>query len=256
MIHQAKSYLQFLVKSSNEHGVHSPFVFDLVTQCFYDLQRYPEYDIMKNYRKALEADNSTIKMTDFGAGSRRFKSDNRKISQIASTAGISSNRAELLFRIVKYFQPEQVLELGTSVGLATCALALGNHNGKVVSVEGCPETANVAKEYFNSCGISNVSQKVADFDEFLNTVTGKFDLIYFDGNHQKDATLRYFEKLLPTAHNDSVWIFDDIHWSPGMEEAWDQIKKHPQVTVTIDTFQWGFVFFRREQVREDFVIRV
>ncbi|HEX9151561.1 MAG TPA: class I SAM-dependent methyltransferase, partial [Flavobacterium sp.] len=81
-------------------------------------------------------------------------------------------------------------------------------------------------------------------------------LIYFDGNHSKIATLNYFELLLPTITNESVWIFDDIHWSSAMEEAWEIIKKHPKVTVTIDTFQWGLVFFRREQEKEHFVIRI
>jgi predicted O-methyltransferase YrrM len=81
-------------------------------------------------------------------------------------------------------------------------------------------------------------------------------LIYFDGNHSKEATLEYFELLLPTINNETVWIFDDIHWSPAMEAAWEVIKNHPKVTVTIDTFQWGIVFFRTEQPKEHFVIRV
>jgi len=82
-----------------------------------------------------------------------------------------------------------------------------------------------------------------------------YSLIYFDGNHSKQATLDYFELLLPTITNDSVWIFDDIHWSTGMEEAWEIIKSHPKVKVTIDTFQWGIVFFRSEQEKEHFTIR-
>ena len=85
--------------------------------------------------------------------------------------------------------------------------------------------------------------------------TEHYQLIYFDGNHSKKATLEYFELLLPTITNDTVWIFDDIHWSAEMDEAWKAIKNHPKVTVTIDTFQWGLVFFRYEQEREDFVIR-
>jgi predicted O-methyltransferase YrrM len=85
--------------------------------------------------------------------------------------------------------------------------------------------------------------------------TENCQLIYFDGNHSKKATLDYFELLLPTICNETLWIFDDIHWSPEMEEAWEIIKKHPKVTVTIDTFQWGLVFFRSEQPKEHFVIR-
>ena len=125
MLQQIKSYLNFLYHSKNEHGVHSPFVFNLVTKCFYDTQNYPEYSILKNYRKALLQNKNTIKVTDFGAGSRIFKSNTRQMAKIAKTAGITSKRAELLFRIVRYFQPNSILEIGTSLGLATSALSLG-----------------------------------------------------------------------------------------------------------------------------------
>ena len=97
-----------------------------------------------------------------------------------------------------------------------------------------------------------------EFNSFLTNSqlpTSNFQLIYFDGNHSKAATLNYFEFLLPTITNETVWIFDDIHWSQEMEEAWEIIKNNPKVTVTIDTFQWGIVFFRTEQEKEHFVIR-
>ena len=126
MLHIIKSYLNFILNSKNEHGVHSPFVFSLVNKCFYDNKKYAEYSILKNYRNSLLANKNTIAVTDFGAGSRVFKSNTRAINQLAKTAGISSKRAELLFRITNYFQPESILEIGTSLGLATSALSLGN----------------------------------------------------------------------------------------------------------------------------------
>jgi predicted O-methyltransferase YrrM len=207
----------------------------------------------------LLKNKKTIEVTDFGAGSRVFKSNKRQISRIAQTAGISSKRAELLFRITQYFQPKSILEIGTSVGLATSALALGNPKAKLTTLEGCPETAKIAHEHFEHFQLKNIKTLSTRFESFLNLDqldSRKYDLIYFDGNHAKEATLRYFEQLLPTSNNETVWIFDDIHWSSGMEEAWEIIKKHPQVKVTIDTYQWGLVFFRKEQVKEHFVIRV
>ena len=96
-----------------------------------------------------------------------------------------------------------------------------------------------------------------DFNtEIKKCSSNKYDLIFFDGNHQKEATLNYFETLLETAHNDSVFIFDDIYWSKNMTDAWETIKNHQKITVTIDTFFWGFVFFRKEQLKEHFTIRV
>ncbi|WP_433778981.1 O-methyltransferase [Flavobacterium anhuiense] len=258
MLFQIQSYLKFLWYSKNEHAVHSPFVFSLLTKCFYDKKSKPEYAILKKYRKTLLEDKNFIEVTDFGAGSRVFKSNRRQISKIAQTAGISPKRAELLFRVTNYFKPEKILEIGTSLGLATAALALGNPKAKVVTIEGCPNTANVAQNQLTEFDYHNVENVISEFESFLiseNIQATNYDLIYFDGNHSKKATLEYFELLLPTINNDSVWIFDDIHWSEDMEEAWKMIKNHPQVKVTIDTFQWGFVFFRREQPKEHFIIR-
>jgi len=258
MLFQIKSYLKFLWNSKNEHAVHSPFVFNLLTKCFYDKKRKPEYRILENYRKSLLRNKNFIEVTDFGAGSKVFNSNRRQISKIAKMAGISPKRAELLFRVTNYFQPETILEIGTSLGLATSALALGSPNSKVITIEGCPNTANIAKNQLDEFDCKNVENVISEFEAFLiseNLQDSIYNLIYFDGNHSKKATLAYFEILLPTINNDSVWIFDDIHWSQEMEEAWEIIKNHPKVKVTIDTFQWGFVFFRREQEKEHFIIR-
>jgi predicted O-methyltransferase YrrM len=259
MLFQLKSYLQFLWHSKNEHGVHSPFVFSLITKCFYDSKPKTAYSVLEKYRNSLVQNRKSINVSDFGAGSKVFKSNSREIAKIATTAGISSKRAELLFRITHYFQPESILEFGTSLGMATSALSLGNPTAKISTREGCPETAKIAQNQFRQFGLSNVNLVTTEFSNYLENnqlSIINFQLIYFDGNHSKKATLDYFELLLPTITNETVWIFDDIHWSYDMEQAWEMIKKHPKVTVTIDTFQWGLVFFRYEQEKQHFIIRV
>ena len=268
MLYQIKSYLKFLWNSKNEHAVHSPFVFNLITKCFYDKEskldpsgseQAKQYAILKEYRKSLLENKNTIEVTDFGAGSKVFKSNIRQISEIARTAGITPKRAELLFRITNYFQPNTILEIGTSLGLATSALALGNPKAKISILEGCPNKANQCQLQFQKFNVNNVELVVTEFNNYLENChlqPENCQLIFFNGNHSKTATLNYFELLLPTISNDSVWIFNHIHWSPEIEEAWEIIKKHPKVTVTIDTFQWGIVFFRKEQSKEHFVIRL
>ncbi len=259
VLQQIKSYIKFLFHSKNEHGVHSPFVFDLVTKCFYDATKYQEYEVLKSYRKSLLENKNTIEVTDFGAGSRVFKSNVREISKIAQTAGITPKNAELLFRIVRYFQPKNVLEIGTSLGLATSALSLGTEKAKIITLEGCPNTQKQAQiqlqgQNSNFQNVEFVNTEFSSYFKVIHPSPITHHLIYFDGNHSKKATLDYFEVLLPTILNDSVWIFDDIHWSADMEEAWEIIKNHPKVSVTIDTFQWGIVFFRAEQEKEHFII--
>ncbi len=255
-MYQLKQYIKFLLKSTNQHGVHSPFVYNLVTQCFYDKKKHEAYRAILNYKKELLNSSEKLAVTDLGAGSRVSKGKMRKVSEMAKNAGSTNHRAKLLFRMVQYFEPNSILEMGTSLGIATHAMALGNPDAKIISIEGCPNISKFTNEQLEKDGVKNVSVVTGDISEAIKKLkTISFDLVFFDANHQKEATLHYFETLLQTAHNDSVFIFDDIYWSPCMTEAWETIKQHPKVTVTIDTFFWGFVFFRTEQVKEHFTIR-
>lgn len=257
MWYQVFEYIKFIFNSTNQHGVHSPFIFDLITKCFYDRKKYDDYNSLKQFRKQLYKNDLIILIKDYGAGSRVFKSNARKISQVAKNAGITQKRSQLLFRLSKYFKPNSVLELGTSLGMATSALSLGNPEASIITIEGCPETASIAKQQFDDFKLSKVNLKVNNFnDELKNLQNEKFDLIYIDGNHQKEATLTYFNSLLDSIDNDSLIILDDIHWSKGMKEAWETIKLNKKVTITVDTFFWGFVFFRKEQEKEHFKIRL
>ncbi|MFI2744304.1 O-methyltransferase [Zhouia sp. PK063] len=251
-----RSYIKFLLKSTNQHGVHSPFVFNLVTQVFYGKSEQKIRDQFLAYKKQLEIDETTIHVTDFGAGSRVFASNQRKVKQIAKNAGISVKRALLLHRLIQHLKIKNSIELGTSLGLSTAAMALNNNN-QITTIEGCPETAKRANQAFKTHHLNNITLINDDFLKALSTIKNQtFDLIYIDGNHQKEATIQYFELLLSHIHNNSLIIFDDIYWSKGMTEAWAYICDHPKVTVSIDTFYWGFVFFRKEQRKEHFTIRI
>lgn len=254
---QIIEYIKFLFKSTNQHGVHSPFVFDLITKCFYDRTKYDAYYRLSEYRKSLLKNQKVIKITDFGAGSKVFNSNLRAINSIAKTSGSTLQRAKLLFRIVQYFKPQNTLELGTSLGIATQAMVIGHFKNQVTTIEGCPNILNFTAEQLHNFKIKNVVLKTGEFDKVLSELKDKkYDLIFIDGNHNKEATIRYFNLLIDNAHNDSIFIFDDIHWSKDMAEAWETIKTHPKVTVSIDTFFWGFIFFRKEQAKENFNIRL
>ncbi|WCO02507.1 O-methyltransferase [Psychroserpens ponticola] len=254
---QIIEYITFLFKSTNQHGVHSPFVYDLVTKCFYDKTKYNAYSKLSTYKASILKNKKQIEITDFGAGSRIFKSNLRAINSIAKTSGSTLKRTQLLYRIVHYFKPQHTLELGTSLGIATQALAIGHSENQVISIEGCPNISDVTKKQLSTFNINNITLITGEFDKALSELKDdNFDLVFLDGNHNKEATLKYFNNLIDKAHNDSIFIFDDIHWSKDMVEAWEVIKSHSKVTVTIDTFFWGFVFFRKEQVKENFTVRL
>jgi len=252
------SYINFLINSTNQHGVHSPFVYNLVTKCFYKKTTSLKKTAYLNYKKKLANNKNQIEVNDLGEGSKVFKSNKRKISKIAKVAGISNKRAFLLIRLVEYFKPNTVLELGTSLGLATAAMHLGDKASKIYSIEGCKNTANVAASTLKKVGFSNIEIINNNFSEALPKLTKnkKLDFIYIDGNHKKEATISYFNQCLKATHNNSIIIFDDIYWSKQMQLAWQHIINNPKVTVSIDTYKWGIVFFRKEQAKEHFTIRI
>ncbi len=252
-MYQIKQYIKFLFKATNQHGVHSPFVYNFVTKCLYDKKKYDAYKDLQNYRKLLQASKVTLQITDLGEGSKTLGNEVRKVSQMVSTSSSTKKEAKLLYRVAKYFKLSSVLELGTSLGVGTYAFALANKNSKIITVEGCKNTSNFTESNF----IENVSFIKGDFASVIPTLReNSFDCIYFDGHHNKEATIQYFEALLPKAHNDSIFIFDDIYWSKEMTEAWEYIKSYSAVTVTVDCFHLGFVFFRKEQAKEHFKIRL
>lgn len=258
MWYQLKSYFFFFFKSTNQHGIHSPFVFDFITKCVYNTSNYYSYTILRSIRKRLFNNTDTIVITDFGEGSRVFKSNHRKISSIAKNAGIPFKRQKLLFRLVEYFKVEKALELGTSLGLATTAIYLANPSVKLDTVEGCPATSEKADALFSEFNLKNIQLHNMTFDHFFSSEKPSevYDLIYIDGNHNKENTLEYFNIALNKVTNNSVIIFDDIYWSSAMNEAWLEICENEKVKISIDMFHWGLIFFRKEQQKQHFTIRM
>ncbi|WP_179346214.1 O-methyltransferase [Winogradskyella ursingii] len=255
-MYQVTAYIKFLLSSTNQHGVHSPFVYKFVTKCLYDRTKHPNYYKLKSYRKHLLDSNTIITVLDLGEGSKKLKKKQRSVQRMALSSSSSKKNTKLLYRVSKYFKCESILELGTSLGMATYALALSNKNSKITTIEGCANTSDFTKNRFNELRIKQAQFIKEDFSNIIPTLEENFDLIFFDGHHNKDATIKYFQSLLSNIHNDTLFVFDDIYWSKGMTEAWEYIKEHPAVTVTVDCFFLGFVFFREEQVKEHFKIRL
>ena len=253
-----KDFLLHKYTSKNRHGLHSPFVYNLVDKVIYDYQHKPAYDKVEKERDQLLIDDTYITVTDLGAGSRVNKNNRKKISDITINALKSPKLAQLLYRLAVFARPDSIVELGTCLGITTLYLHEAAPAARVYTLEGCPETANVAMRVFRRAGLTDLKLIIGNFDDTLGDVLRdhrKLDLVYIDGNHQKDATLNYFEQCLPKVHEDSMLIFDDIYWSDGMKQAWQQIKAHPQVTVTVDLFWIGLVFFKSGRAKEDFKVK-
>jgi predicted O-methyltransferase YrrM len=254
-------YIQYLLKAENGkgHGVHSPFVYSFIKEVLNKKANNPLIADIEKQRVALEHENELVEVWDRGAGSRQNNSTKRSVQQIAKAALKPKKYSQLLYKIIAYYKPDAILEMGTSLGITTCYLAVANKNAQVVTMEGAPNVAAIARKTFDVVGVKNIQILEGDFDQTLGAYlqgVSQLGVAYVDGNHRYDPTMRYFEQLLSKSNEGTVLIFDDIHWSAEMEKAWDEIKAHPSVTLTIDLFFIGLVFVRKAQKeKEHFIIR-
>jgi predicted O-methyltransferase YrrM len=278
----AGKYLRYYLTAANGkgHGIHSPFVFDFIIHVLNDTRDYPDYSRIEQLRRQLLRDETMLDIEDLGAGSAlsggaALKGGSasgggaalsgtrarhlRSVADIARHAAKPKKLGQLLFRIARYYQPGTILELGTSLGLSTAYLAAGAPDAALHSIEGSAAVAAVAGRNLHSLGMGHAEVLTGHFDEVLGPLlerTGPVDLAFVDGNHRYEPTLRYFDTLVRHSRRSAALIFDDIHWSREMEQAWESIRKDARVYLTVDLFFIGVVFLREEfKVKQDFTIR-
>jgi predicted O-methyltransferase YrrM len=246
--HRTYHLLQYLIKAKTKYYLHSPFIYQFYLNV---LEGKTDTKAIELLRAKLLADAATISFTDLGDNN---KTKTKSIQQIADKSSITKRYGNVLYRAAKYFQPNYTLELGTNLGLGTAYLASGNNNSTVITIEGSAAIQQLAIQNLQVANINNVSFRTGNFDSVLPEVfthIPSFDLIFIDGNHRYQPTINYFESCLSKTSENSVIIIDDIYWSSEMTAAWNYIKAHPSVTLTIDIYRMGFVFFRSQQLAKE-----
>ncbi|MBX3163142.1 MAG: class I SAM-dependent methyltransferase [Bacteroidetes bacterium] len=252
-IHQAKQFIKHFFSAKRKgHGVHSPFAYQLCEEVFYNENAFYDFETLSFVREDLLNDKTVLRIEDFGAGSKAFKSNQRKVKDIAAKAISTQKQSEIFYKLINFLKAKHCLELGTSLGLNTLYFAKAAKHGSVTSIEGSKSLFDVANALAKKQKAENINFICGKFDEVLPKILNEIpalDVLYIDGNHAYEATLNYFKMALQKKHNNSVFIFDDIYWSAGMTKAWEEIKHHASVTLSIDMFYFGLIFFR-EEVKE------
>lgn len=248
-------YIKYRWNAKGRHGTHSPFIYDLVDNCF-SIKIDPEFEIeRKQLYSTLRSEKRTINIQDFGAGSK-YLSNKRKISQIFQTSSSKGKFGDLLFQLARHYKPQNILEFGSSLGIGTIHLCKGHPFAKITTVEACEATRLEALKNYNRLGCSTIESVHSTFDQFLNNYSGeKFDLVFVDGHHDGDALTNYLKRLEAITHNDTIFILDDIRWSNSMFDAWNKIVGSSQFHVTIDLFRMGIVLNRHQQEKEHFIVK-
>jgi predicted O-methyltransferase YrrM len=253
-------YLRYILLSRHRkgHGIHSPFVYDMVSRVFRNKTDKEIVLSVEQVRRKMISDKRMIIVHDMGSHSELRKNKPRKVSEIATMSPVPRKYGALLANLADEFGKPLIIEFGTSFGISTMYMAEACKDSSVVTIEGCPSIAEIAKQNFADAGLTNISLRVGSFDNIILdlAVQGvKPGLIFIDGNHRKESVIHYFNQMTELSDSNTVIIIDDINYSRQMSEAWTEIKLHKKVSVTIDIFRMGICFFREGINHNNYVIR-
>jgi hypothetical protein len=218
------SWIDYLLKRKSEYKIHSPFVYDFMRKVLNDHGTNRDYDTIYRIARLLDK--------------RKHISYNQR------------KQSRLLYRLVRYFEPESVVSFGKLSALNTSALALGHLQTKVYL-----EESDDFLETLNSMGIVNVSLiQPAEFDSehFKRLNTG---FVFFSRDSFEEDTWDYLADCLSHKTSESVFVFEGIHHDRDMQDAWEEIKANEDVSVTFDLYCVGLVFFREGIEKQDFVLK-
>jgi len=263
---QIGEFFRFYRAAITKYQLHSPFVFELACAVLEDERWFYAFRDVETVREKMLSSDVIVTLLDFGTGGEHAQlpvEKKRSVRSIGRQAGSSAGQGQMLFRLANHLRPNTMLELGTSVGIGAMYLASAVRETRFVTLEGSPELANIARVNLDLLGLTkNVEVREGPFEQSLSSALHdlqQLDFVFFDGNHRSEPTLRYFEECLAFAHEKTVFVFDDLHWSVGMAEAWQKIKSHPRVTLTLDFFELSLVFidpdFREKQHFEILPVR-
>ena len=254
-IHRSIEFLRYQQKAQTKYYIHSPFVY----QFYLNILEGNAANHLQNItilRKRLLQTYDKILINDMGAAAGPKE---KMISSLAASASVPEKYGKVLFKLVRYFSPHTIIELGTCLGVGTAYLASARPSAKIITIEGSRELSNIAGVNFKELKFNNIEQEIGNFNEKLPEVLAGINAVemaFIDGNHRYQPTLNYFNLLMEKANENTILVFDDIYWSPEMTRAWTEIKKDPRITLTIDIYRFGIAFMHREKLaKEDFVLR-
>jgi predicted O-methyltransferase YrrM len=254
-LNRVAEYINYRRKAKKRHGIHSPFIFGISDICLRLNVDQKANDLIQKAHQYYQSNSESIEVTDLGAGSHKL-SNRRKVKDIYKISSSKGRYGLLLYKLVRYFKAQNILELGTSIGIGSSYLMAGNPEAHLTTIEGCSSTASVAKRLFTALEMDSIDQRVASFVDAIPELTkNKYDLIFLDGHHDGQATLKYVDQLFSCLHDDSILILDDIRWSADMLSAWNKAKSDERFHVSIDLYRMGILIKRPTQKKEHFTLR-
>ncbi len=247
LIQSALRFFGHLVHARRWDSFHSPYLFELFTYASDDKIQDPRFERIEEGRRSLMRSAEKIERIDFGAGSvyQKIRSE-VTIADVAKSALSKPFQCRFISRMVRFSSSQMILEFGTSLGISSAYLAAGTETGKVTTIEGDPSIAKVARNIVGELGLLNIDLVNKKFEDFIRQDMHRMshiDFLFIDGNHRKENLLTYYHSLKPLFRRNTIVIVDDIYWSSDMHKGWKELISQPEITQSVDCFQFGVLFF-------------
>ena len=236
-IHQLQFYLK--AADSKGHGTHSPFVYQFITEVLNDDRHFYPYEEISFLLNDLRNDKRKI----------NYNGQDATIATIADKL-LTQKYNQLLFRMVEFYKPSYILEVGSSLGITTAFLAAPNQNNLVYTIDSNQHLALIAQQTLKQLNLDNVTILTAD-NHSLNTIANyerKYGLILF--NISLEDSLDIFTSLETLINEESIIVVTGINKNLNNKLSWEKIKEQRTITMSIELFEMGFLFFRKEILKK------
>jgi len=221
-----------LVFCRGGYGVHSPFVFELITKVIEEKRAYYCYESLRKIRWQLQQEERKIKI-----GNKEM-SVKRALRQHC----FSTSECELLFRLANYFQPAMIGVVGSGLGLVPLYLAAYSKTMQCVVFEPEQDIAQIAQNVIHKSVKASIDVIEKAFDTAHLPLAHPYDLIVWGKGIAEEFTVDVFEKILPHVAEQCVLVLSGINDSSKAKQTWQTICTHPRVTVTVDLCTLGIIY--------------
>lgn len=236
------------------YGVHSPFVFNLITKVIEERCSYYSFYDIELIRKQLLFRDNIITYPD-----RQQKGvvRSRTVGEIVGREAIKPKHGALLFRLTNYFKSKNILQLGPSMGLSTLYLTSYATGLKCIALENIPEFASIAQIAFDKAARNPVDLRTGSYKELLPQALKdikQLDFVFFNTLYEQQNNIWLFNECVKQVHNETIFVFEGIKASRKMREFWKEVCSYPEVTVTVDLYSMGIVFFNKKLHKRDYIV--